>query len=207
MRPLGGLILGSYIDRKGRRIGLIVTLSLMAVGTLSIALTPGYDRIGLIAPVLVLAGRLVQGFSAGCELGGVSVYLAEIATPGHRGFYCSFQSASQQVAVVFASLLGVVLNSIIPAEQMAAWGWRIPLLIGCLIAPADPVPAQLPEGDRGVSVAQTSSERVGSAAHHRPELGGGGGRRHAVVADDDHLLSHHRLHADIRQSGAASRAA
>ncbi len=135
MRPLGGLILGSYIDRKGRRIGLIVTLSLMAVGTLTIALTPGYDRIGLIAPVLVLAGRLVQGFSAGCELGGVSVYLAEIATPGHRGFFCSFQSASQQVAVVFASLLGVMLNSIIPAEQMAAWGWRIPLLIGCLIAP------------------------------------------------------------------------
>jgi len=135
MRPLGGLILGSYIDRKGRRIGLIVTLSLMAVGTITIALMPGYATIGLIAPVVVLAGRLVQGFSAGCELGGVSVYLAEIATPGNRGFYCSFQSASQQVAVVFASLLGVVLNSIIPAEEMAAWGWRIPLLIGCLIAP------------------------------------------------------------------------
>ena len=135
MRPLGGLILGSYIDRKGRRIGLIVTLSLMAVGTLTIALTPGYGAIGLIAPVLVLAGRLVQGFSAGCELGGVSVYLAEIATPGHRGFYCSFQSASQQVAVVFASLLGVALNAIIPADEMAAWGWRIPLLIGRLIAP------------------------------------------------------------------------
>jgi len=135
MRPLGGLILGAYIDRKGRRIGLIVTLSLMAVGTLTIALMPGYDRIGVIAPVLVLIGRLIQGFSAGCELGGVSVYLAEIATPGNRGFYCSFQSASQQVAVVFASLLGVVLNSIVPAEQMAAWGWRIPLLIGCLIAP------------------------------------------------------------------------
>jgi MFS transporter, MHS family, citrate/tricarballylate:H+ symporter len=135
MRPLGGLILGSYIDRKGRRVGLIVTLSLMAVGTITIALMPGYATIGLIAPVVVLAGRLVQGFSAGCELGGVSVYLAEIATPGNRGFYCSFQSASQQVAVVFASLLGVVLNSIIPAEEMAAWGWRIPLLIGCLIAP------------------------------------------------------------------------
>jgi len=135
MRPLGGLILGAYIDRKGRRTGLIITLSLMAVGTLTIALTPGYETIGLIAPVLVLAGRLVQGFSAGAELGGVSVYLAEIATPGNRGFYCSFQSASQQVAVVFASILGVVLNLIIPAEQMAAWGWRIPLMIGCLIAP------------------------------------------------------------------------
>jgi MFS transporter, MHS family, citrate/tricarballylate:H+ symporter len=135
MRPLGGLILGSYIDRKGRRTGLIVTLGLMAVGTFTIALTPGYSTIGLIAPLLVLFGRLVQGFSAGVELGGVSVYLAEIATPGHRGFYCSWQSASQQVAVIFASLLGVLLNTIIPAAQMAAWGWRIPVLIGCLIIP------------------------------------------------------------------------
>jgi MFS transporter, MHS family, citrate/tricarballylate:H+ symporter len=63
------------------------------------------------------------------------VYLAEIATPGHRGFYCAWQSASQQVAVIFASLLGVLVNSLIPAEQMAAWGWRIPVLIGCLIIP------------------------------------------------------------------------
>jgi MFS transporter, MHS family, citrate/tricarballylate:H+ symporter len=135
MRPLGGLFLGSYIDRKGRRTGLIVTLGLMAVGTFTIALTPGYNTIGLAGPLLVLGGRLIQGFSAGVELGGVSVYLAEIATPGHRGFYCAWQSASQQVAVIFASLLGVLLNTIIPASQMAAWGWRIPVLIGCLIVP------------------------------------------------------------------------
>ena len=135
MRPLGGLILGSYIDRKGRRTGLILTLGLMAIGTFTIALTPGYETIGLIAPLIVLAGRLIQGFSAGVELGGVSVYLSEIATPGHRGFYCSFQSASQQVAVIFASLLGVLVNTLIPAEQMAAWGWRIPILVGCLIIP------------------------------------------------------------------------
>jgi MFS transporter, MHS family, citrate/tricarballylate:H+ symporter len=135
MRPLGGLFPGSYIDRKGRRTGLIVTLGLMAVGTFTIALTPGYNTIGLAGPLLVLGGRLIQGFSAGVELGGVSVYLAEIATPGHRGFYCAWQSASQQVAVIFASLLGVLLNTIIPASQMAAWGWRIPVLIGCLIVP------------------------------------------------------------------------
>jgi MFS transporter, MHS family, citrate/tricarballylate:H+ symporter len=135
MRPLGAIVLGSYIDRKGRRQGLILTLGLMAVGTISIACTPGYERIGLLAPILVVLGRLVQGFSAGVELGGVSVYLAEIATPGHKGFYCAWQSASQQVAVIFASLLGVALNSLIPAEQMAVWGWRIPLLIGCLIIP------------------------------------------------------------------------
>jgi MFS transporter, MHS family, citrate/tricarballylate:H+ symporter len=135
MRPLGAIVLGSYIDRKGRRTGLILTLGLMAVGTISVACTPGYASIGLLAPILVVVGRLVQGFSAGVELGGVSVYLAEIATPGHKGFYCAWQSASQQVAVIFASLLGVALNSLIPAEQMAAWGWRIPLLIGCLIIP------------------------------------------------------------------------
>ena len=135
MRPLGAIVLGSYIDRKGRRTGLVVTLGLMAIGTITIACTPGYQSIGLLAPILVVVGRLVQGFSAGAELGGVSVYLAEIATPGHKGFYCAWQSASQQVAVIFASLLGVALNSLIPAEQMAAWGWRIPLLIGCLIIP------------------------------------------------------------------------
>jgi MFS transporter, MHS family, citrate/tricarballylate:H+ symporter len=135
MRPLGAVILGSYIDRKGRRTGLILTLGLMAIGTITVACTPGYESIGVLAPILVVVGRLVQGFSAGVEVGGVSVYLAEIATPGHKGFYCAWQSASQQVAVIFASLLGVALNSLIPADQMAAWGWRVPLLIGCLIIP------------------------------------------------------------------------
>ncbi len=93
MRPLGALILGPYIDRVGRRKGLLVTLALMSVGTLTIALLPGYEAIGLVAPVLVVLGRLCQGFSAGVELGGVSVYLAEIAPAGHKGFYVSWQSA------------------------------------------------------------------------------------------------------------------
>ncbi|MDL2424768.1 MFS transporter, partial [Pseudomonas sp. BAgro211] len=90
--------------------GLIITLGLMAVGTLLIAFVPGYATLGVAAPLLVLFGRLLQGFSAGVELGGVSVYLAEIAPPGKRGFFVSWQSASQQVAVVFAGLLGVILN-------------------------------------------------------------------------------------------------
>jgi MFS family permease len=135
MRPLGALLLGSYIDRVGRRRGLLLTLGLMSIGTLSIACVPGYAQIGLIAPLLVVIGRLLQGFSAGVELGGVSVYLSEIATPGHKGFYVSWQSASQQVAVIFAASLGVVLSSYLPPESIARWGWRIPMLVGCTLIP------------------------------------------------------------------------
>ncbi len=135
MRPLGAIILGAYIDRHGRRAGLILALLLMAVGTFTIACTPGYRTIGIVAPIIVVLGRLLQGFSAGVELGGVSVYLAEIATPGHKGFYCAWQSASQQVSVMTAALLGVALSLILPPETMSVWGWRIPFLIGCLIIP------------------------------------------------------------------------
>jgi MFS family permease len=135
MRPLGAIILGAYTDRHGRRAGLLLTLALMAVGTLSLALTPGYAVIGLVAPLLVLAGRLLQGFSAGMELGGVSVYLSEIAPKGRKGFYVSWQSASQQVAVVAAAVIGLVLAGQLGKATMSAWGWRIPLLIGCLIMP------------------------------------------------------------------------
>jgi MFS family permease len=135
MRPLGALVLGAYIDKHGRRAGLILSLAMMSVGTASIAVLPGYMAIGVISPILVLAGRLLQGFSAGVELGGVSVYLSEIATPGNKGFYVSWQSGSQQIAVIFAALLGAGLALGLGAEAMASWGWRIPLLVGCAIIP------------------------------------------------------------------------
>ena len=135
MRPLGAIFLGAYIDRHGRRKGLIITLALMAMGTVLIACVPGYATLGVAAPLLVLLGRLLQGFSAGVELGGVSVYLAEIATPGRKGFFVSWQSASQQAAVVFAGLLGVGLNHWLSPEEMGEWGWRIPFLLGCMIVP------------------------------------------------------------------------
>ncbi|HSY97054.1 MAG TPA: MFS transporter [Steroidobacteraceae bacterium] len=135
VRPLGAIFLGAYIDHIGRRRGLLLTLALMSVGTLTIALVPGYESIGLFAPIVVVLGRLCQGFSAGVELGGVSVYLSEIATPGHKGFYVSWQSGSQQVAVVFAGILGYALSTWMPPEQLQAWGWRIPLIVGCLIIP------------------------------------------------------------------------
>jgi MHS family citrate/tricarballylate:H+ symporter-like MFS transporter len=135
MRPVGAIVLGAYIDRIGRRKGLIVTLSIMAIGTVVIAFCPTYATIGIAAPIIVLVGRLLQGFSAGVELGGVSVYLAEISTPGNRGFYTSFQSSSQQVAIFVASILGFILSESMPAATVAAWGWRIPFFVGCLIIP------------------------------------------------------------------------
>ena len=135
MRPLGALVLGAYTDRHGRRAGLLLTLSLMCIGTVTLTITPGYAQIGLLAPILVLFGRLIQGFSAGAEMGSVSVYLAEIAPPGKRGFYVSWQSASQQVAVVVAALAGVALSAILPPAALASGGWRVPLALGCLLIP------------------------------------------------------------------------
>jgi metabolite-proton symporter len=160
MRPLGAIFLGAYIDRHGRRQGLIITLAMMAMGTLLIACVPGYATIGVAAPLLVLLGRLLQGFSAGVELGGVSVYLAEISTPGRKGFFVSWQSASQQAAVVFAGLLGVALNHWLDPAQMGEWGWRVPFFIGCLIVPA-------------IFIIRRSLEESPefSARKHRPTLG------------------------------------
>ena len=135
MRPIGAIVLGAYIDKVGRRKGLIVTLSIMATGTFLIVLIPSYQTIGLWAPLLVLIGRLLQGFSAGAELGGVSVYLAEIATSGRKGFYTSWQSGSQQVAIMVAAAMGFALNAVLEQSAISDWGWRIPFLFGCLIVP------------------------------------------------------------------------
>ncbi len=135
MRPLGAVILGAYTDHHGRRAGLILTLTLMSIGIATLTFMPGYAMIGVAAPILILLGRLLQGFSAGMELGGVSIYLSEIAPPGAKGFYVSWQSASQQVAVVVAALVGVAVAKALPPPAVLSWGWRIPLLVGCLIVP------------------------------------------------------------------------
>lgn len=135
MRPLGAIVIGAYIDKNGRSKGLSLTLGLMAIGMLMITFTPSYSSIGIMAPIIVLIGRLIQGLSAGVELGGVSVYLSEIAPPSRRGFFVSWQSASQQLAVVFAALIGYILTKFLNHQEMLEYGWRIPFLIGCLIVP------------------------------------------------------------------------
>ena len=160
MRPVGAIVLGAYMDRRGRRAGLLLTLGLMAIGTLSIACMPSYQSIGVAAPLLVLLGRLMQGLSAGAGVGGVSVYLSEIATPGNRGFYVSWQSASQQVAVVMASLVGIVVAMALPAATVSAWGWRIPFIVGMPDHPGALRDAAVPRGNAGVSEPHASPRDV-----------------------------------------------
>ena len=150
MRPLGAIVLGAYIDHHGRRAGLLLTLGLMAIGTLSIALVPGYATIGLAAPVIVVIGRLIQGFSAGVELGGVSVYLAESATPGHKGFYVSWQSGSQQIAVIFVALLGVLALDRGVARRHVRLGLAHPVPGRLHDRASDFLPAQIHDRDAGV---------------------------------------------------------
>jgi len=136
MRPVGAIVLGGYMDRRGRRAGLLLTLGLMATGTLLLGCTPGYQTIGVFAPLIALLSCLLQGLSAGAGVGGASVYLSEIATPGHRGFYVAWQSASQQVSVVLASFVGIAIGFVLPREAISQWGWRVPFLLGCLLIPA-----------------------------------------------------------------------
>lgn len=135
MRPIGAIVMGSYIDHIGRRKGLVLTLGIMAAGTALIAFVPGYETIGIIAPVLVVIGRLLQGFSAGVELGGASVYLSEISTNKNRGFWVSWQSGSQQIAVMSAAALGFLVNYHYAPDIVSDWAWRIPFFAGCALIP------------------------------------------------------------------------
>ena len=135
MRPLGAVILGAFADKHGRRAGLLLSLSLMSAGVVCIGFVPSYASIGPVAPVIVLIGRLLQGFSAGAESGTVSVYLTEIAPAGRKGLFASLQTWSQQVAVIFASAIGIVLSLNLTSQQMTDWGWRVPFIIGSLLIP------------------------------------------------------------------------
>ena len=145
-RPLGGLVLGAYADRAGRRPALMLTFGLMAVGTLALAVTPSYASIGLAAPAILVAARLVQGLALGGEVGPSTAVLLECAPPAWRGAYGSWQSASQGIAILAAGLAGVLLAQTLTKEQLADWGWRVPFALGLVIVPVGLVLRQrLPE--------------------------------------------------------------
>lgn len=135
MRPLGAIVLGAYADRAGRKAALTLSIVLMMAGTLVIAILPTYRTIGLAAPLILVAARLMQGFSAGGEFGSATAFLAE-HVPGRRGFFASWQIASQGLTTLLAAAFGVLLTGELSAQQLAAWGWRVPFIFGLLIGPA-----------------------------------------------------------------------
>ncbi len=134
MRPVGGWLMGRYADRHGRKSGLTFSVLLMCAGSLMIALTPGYETIGVAAPILLLTARLLQGLSVGGEYGASATYLSEMATRRHRGFWSSFQYVTLVLGQLSALLVLIVLQRMLTTEQLHDWGWRIPFAIGAALA-------------------------------------------------------------------------
>ncbi|MEM5316349.1 MFS transporter [Paraburkholderia sp. JHI869] len=135
VRPLGGVVIGAYADRAGRKPALVLTVLMMALGTGLIGLAPTYARIGLAAPALIVLGRLLQGFSAGGEVGAATTLLMEAGREGRRGVLVSWQMASQGGAALAGAAIAVLLSKALAHEQLESWGWRVPFLIGLAIGP------------------------------------------------------------------------
>jgi MFS family permease len=134
-RPLGGLLIGAYGDRAGRKAAMTLTIGLMALGSAMIAILPGYSTIGVAAPILLVLARLLQGFAVGGEMGPSTMFMLEAAPPGRRIFYASWQLASQNLGSLAYGLAGFLLAVILSKQNLNDWGWRAPFALGILIAP------------------------------------------------------------------------
>lgn len=134
VRPLGGWVFGTLADRRGRRFAMMASVLLMCAGSLAIALLPTHASAGVLAPVLLTLARLAQGLSVGGEYGTSATYMSEVATPGRRGFFASFQYVTLIGGQLLAVLVIVLLEALLSGEQMRAWGWRIPFVIGAAAA-------------------------------------------------------------------------
>ena len=135
IRPLGAVVIGAYGDRVGRKAALTLTIMSMAVGTAIIAFAPPYTAIGIGAPLLILCGRVLQGFSAGGEVGGAAAFLIEHAPEKQKGQYASWLQASMGISNILAALVATAVTLTLSHEQVGDWGWRIPFIIGLSIAP------------------------------------------------------------------------
>jgi MHS family proline/betaine transporter-like MFS transporter len=135
MRPVGGIVLGIYADRVGRKAALSLTILLMALGTTLIGIAPTYEQIGIFAPLLIVVARLMQGFSAGGEMGGATAFLTEYAPVRQRAYYSSWIQASIGVAVLLGAATGTFVTRSLSPEALNSWGWRLPFLLGIVIGP------------------------------------------------------------------------
>jgi MFS family permease len=170
-RPLGGILIGAFADRVGRKPALILTVALITLGTLGLAATPSYASIGIAAPVIVVFCRLLQGLALGGEVGPATALLIEAAPKGRRGVYSSWQIASQGLAVAVGGLFGVALSLVLSPEQLGAWGWRVPFLFSLVLIPiAIHIRRNLPE-THGGAADRTGTEIVGAVfRRHRRVL-------------------------------------
>jgi MFS transporter, MHS family, alpha-ketoglutarate permease len=134
MRPLGGWLFGRIADRHGRRISMMVSVLMMCFGSLMIAVLPTYASIGALAPALLLLARLIQGLSVGGEYGTSATYMSEVAAPGQRGFYASFQYVTLIGGQLMALLVLLPVQQLLSTAEIKAWGWRIPFLVGAVAA-------------------------------------------------------------------------
>lgn len=134
-RPLGSIVIGAYADRAGRKKAMTLTIFMMALGCAMIAFTPTYAYIGVAAPILIVLARLVQGFSAGGEVGASTTLLVEHATPADRGYMASWQVASQGLGILLGAAVVLLLTTALGPQGMESWGWRVPFFMGMLIAP------------------------------------------------------------------------
>ena len=135
VRPVGGIVLGAYADRHGRRRALTLLIGMMAFGTLTLGLTPSYASIGIAAPLIVIAGRIVQGISIGGEFASATALLVEYVPENRRMLFGSFQMSAQAVGRVFAAGIGLLVIAAFPPAAIHAWAWRLPFLLGALIGP------------------------------------------------------------------------
>jgi len=165
-RPLGGFLIGRYGDRAGRKPAMMLSFSLMGFAILGLALTPSYTRIGVAAPILLLAFRLLQGLALGGQVGPSTAYLVEAAAPLQRGLYVALQYATQDCAVLAAGIVGFVLSSLLSPDALDAWGWRFALLLGTAVVPVGLyMRGSLPE-----TFAPANNAALAAAERHVPPL-------------------------------------
>lgn len=134
VKPLGAAVLGAYADRRGRKKALTLSIQLIMAGTAMIGLMPPFASLGIVAPIGVFTGRLFQAFSFSGEVGSSTAFMVE-QTKTRKGFYASWQSASQKLGLLLASLFGMFLTAALSAAQLRAWGWRLPFLFALLVGP------------------------------------------------------------------------
>lgn len=163
MRPVGGIFLGIYADRRGRKAALLVVIASMTVAIALIAFAPTYAAIGIGAPLIIVVARLLQGFSAGGEFASATAFLIESAPAGRRGFYGSWQMVGQGLAVLIGAILGAVLTKTLSPEAINGWGWRIPFLFGLVIGPVGLyIRSSLAETPAFLQSDQSSATRAGA---------------------------------------------